>query len=162
MSIAENTLAEFDDEMGRTRKVLAAITKEHMDWQVDPNMHSVGWNANHIADSVSWTKLILEQPEFDFAPIDGPKHETPTFDDPAVVLENFDAAVTTARQAFAEASDETLAEDWALKMGGQTLDTMSKGTCIRRWVLNHTIHHRGILSVYLRMCGIELTPVYDE
>lgn len=161
MSIAKNTLAEFDDEMARTRKVLAAIPAEHMDWSVDPSMRSIGWNANHIADILSWTEGILEHSEFDFAPVDGPHHETPSISDPKVVLEQFDRALASARAAFSAASDETLGEDWALKMGGETLQTLPKGACIRKWILNHTIHHRGILSVYLRLCGVDLLPIYD-
>ncbi len=157
-----NAFGDFDDEMARTRKVLAAIPREHMDWQLNPKLRSIGWNANHIADTVSWTKLILEQDEFDIAPTDGPKPETPTLDDPSEILDSFDNAVEVAHRALSEVSDETLAKNWEHKLGGQTIDAMSKQTCIRRWVLNHTIHHRGILSVYLRMCGVELTPVYEE
>ena len=162
MSIAQQTLEEFDDEMARTRKVLAAVTSELMNWQAGDGFHTIGWNANHIADSISWTTFILDVDEFDIAPVDGPAHENPTLEDPAEVLASFDASVEKARAEFAAASDEKLSENWTMKMAGETLFTMTKGDCIRKWVMNHSIHHRGILSVYLRMNGVELTPVYDE
>lgn len=162
MSLAQRTLPEFDDEMARTRKVLAAVPRDQMDWKPNAEMRSIGWNANHIAEIVAWTSDILNKDQFDIAPVDGPKYETPTIDDPAAVLSNFDNALATARKTLSEASDDQLAEDWSLKMGGQTLSTMKKGACIRRWVLNHSIHHRAILSAYLRMCGVKITPVYDE
>ena len=162
MSIAETMLPEFDDEMARTRKVLALVPQEKMDWQAGPELRSIGWNANHLADMVTWSKGIIEESEFDFAPVDGPPHQTPAEGNPATVLANFDTAVAEARKLLADASDETLAENWELKMGGQTLQSLTKGACIRKWILNHTIHHRAILSVYLRMCGVEVTPVYNE
>ena len=162
MSIAQQTLPEFDDEMARTRKILAGVTPESMDWKPDAGMRTIGWNANHLAEIVGWTSDILEQSEFDIAPVDGPKYETPSREDPQEILAEFDAAVQSARNAFAAASDEQLAEEWTMKMGGQTLFTMNKGPCIRRWVLNHSVHHRAILSIYLRQCGVDLTPVYDQ
>ncbi|TWU07458.1 DinB family protein [Stieleria varia] len=155
-------LPEFDREMPRTRKVLAALTPESLSWQADEKLRSIGWNANHIADLIGWTPQIIANDEFDMAPLEGPKPEVPSLEDPAEILNAFDTAVTQARAAIEAATDEQLAEDWSLKSGGQTLFTISKGECLRTWVLNHTVHHRAILSVYLRMNGIELTPVYDE
>lgn len=161
MSFGETILPEFDDEMARTRAVLATVTAESMDWKPDTAMRSIGWNVNHLAEIIAWTADILDRDEIDIAPVDGPKYETPTIDDPVQVLAKFDAAAAAARQALSAASDAKFAEAWTMKMGGQPLFTMTKGACLRRWVMNHTIHHRGILSVYLRMCGIDVTPVYD-
>lgn len=162
MSFAEIILPEFDDEMQRTRTVLAAIPKEHMDWQPDASMRSVGWNANHLAEIIGWTADILDQDEFDIAPVDGPRYETPNIADPVQLLAKYDSALATARRALLEASDARFAEPWTMKMSGQPLFTIAKSACIRKWVMNHSIHHRAILSVYLRMCGVDLTPVYDS
>ncbi len=161
MSLATLTLPEFDDEMDRTRAVLAAVPKQFLDWKPAAAVRSVGWNANHLAEIVGWTADILAQDEFDLAPPGGPKYETPSLDNPQQIVQKFDAALAAARALFATASDEKLAENWTMKMGGQPLFTISKGACIRKWVLNHTIHHRAILSIYLRICGVEVTPVYD-
>lgn len=162
MSLAESMLPEFDDEMARTRAVLAVIPADKMDWQAAESLRSIGWNANHLAEIVGWTHDILDQSEFDIAPVDGPAYETPAMSDPVQIVAKFDDALAAARSALINTPDEQLDEDWTMKMGGQPLFTMTKGDCIRKWVLNHTVHHRGILSVYLRMQGVEVTPVYDS
>jgi len=160
MSIAELVLPEFDQEMARTRKVLAAVPAEHLDWQAHESLHTLRWNANHLAEIVGWTPFIVQQDEFDVAPVDGPKYETPSLE-PAEILTNFDRDLVQAREAIAATSDATMKESWSMKAGGEVLFTMTKGDCLRTWVLNHSVHHRGILSVYLRMLGVELTPVFD-
>lgn len=161
MSQAATLFMDLEDEMMRTRAVLIALPRKHLNWQPGPTMKTIGWNANHISEIIGWTTDILEHSELDIAPVGGPKYETPTLDDPAQIVAKFDSGLLAARAAIAKATDETLASEWSLKMGGQVLSTMKKGACLRKWVLNHTIHHRAILSVYLRMCGVEVTPVYD-
>ena len=148
--------------MPRTRKVLVALTPECLSWQAAKNLRTIAWNADHIADLVSWTPLIITKNEFDMAPVEGPKAETPSLDDPAEIVKAFDKAVADARAAIDNAADERLAEPWSLKAASETLLTIPKGERLRTWVFNHVVHHRGILSVYLGMRGIELTLVYDE
>ncbi len=87
--------------------------------------------------------------------------QVPSESDPVELLKQFDANLTSARASLANCSDAVMAEMWSLKSGGQALFTIPKSECLRTWVLNHCVHHRGILSVYLRMCGVDLTPVYD-
>lgn len=161
MTIAELMLPEFDDEMRRTRSVLATVPADKMGWSPGGDLHTIGWNANHIAEIVGWTKLIIEQNEFDIAPPGEPRYETPTIEDPAEVLSAFDEGLATARDTIAATPDDVMAQPWTMKMGGDVLFTIPKGACLRTWVFNHTVHHRGILSVYLRMTGVDLTPVYD-
>ncbi|MBX3424674.1 MAG: DinB family protein [Pirellulales bacterium] len=160
MTLSELLLPEFDEEMVRTRKVLAVIPAEQMGWQAKPEMRSVAWNANHLAEIVGWTAGIVASDSFDVAPVGGPRYETPDERDPAKVLAAFDAHVAAAREALAGASDAVLAESWSLLMGGQPLFTMPKGACLRTWVMNHTIHHRAILATYLRLCGVDVPPVF--
>ena len=162
MSLGKLILPELDDEMARTRTVLAAVPSELMSWQPRETMRSIGWNANHLAEIIGWTVDILEKTEFDIAPVDGPAYETPNITDPHEIVTLFDAALVAARESLLAATDATFSETWTMKMGGQTLFTMTKGDCFRRWVINHTVHHRAILSVYLRMQGVELAGVYDS
>lgn len=161
MTIAEIMLPEFDREMARTRRILAAVPADKMSWQAHNSLHTICWNANHLVDILTWTPQIIGESEFDMAPVNGPKYETPSIEDPATLLQDFDQNVSTAREAITGVSDEALAEPWTLKSGGQPLFTISKGECLRTWVLNHMVHHRAILSVLLRMAGVEVTPAYD-
>lgn len=161
MSLAELMLPEFETEMAKTRRVLEAVPAEKIDWQPGDGLHTIGWNANHIADLVGWTKLIIEQSEYDIAPPDGPKEEVPAETDPKQILATFDTNILESREALTGCPDEVMSQMWSLKAGGQPLFTVSKGECLRTWVMNHSVHHRAILSVYLRMCGVELMPVYD-
>ena len=80
--------------------------------------------------------------------------------DIAEILKSFDENVLSAQAAIARTSDETMHKMWTMKAGEQTLMTLSKGECLRTWVLNHTVHHRGILSVYLRMLDVDDARVY--
>ncbi len=162
MTIAKLILPEIDDEMARTRAILAAVPKEQLEWLPAEGLHTIGWNANHLAEIVGWTQPILLEDEFDVAPVGGKPYETPSIDEPAEILAAFDANLKAARNSIESASDELMAQEWSMKMGGQALFTMSKVDCIRKWVLNHSVHHRGILSVYLRMRGVEVTPAYDS
>jgi uncharacterized damage-inducible protein DinB len=74
----------------------------------------------------------------------------------------FDDHCNKALRALQGVPDSVMDELWSLKMGGQILFTMQKGDCLRKWVFSHTAHHRGILSVYLRMAGVQVRSVYEE
>ena len=161
MSLSDLMLPEFDREMQTTRRILACIPADKMNWQPHAGLHTIGWNANHLTDVVGWGGAIIEYPEFDMAPVDGPRYEGLNISDPAELLAVFDQNVAASRTALAAVSDARMAEPWSLKMAGQTLFTLSKGDCFRKWVLSHVVHHRAILSVYLRMAGVEHTPPFD-
>jgi uncharacterized damage-inducible protein DinB len=162
MTLAKIMLPEFDREMARTRRILSHLSGDLMKSKPHEKLHTIGWNANHIVDIVGWTPMIIANPEFDMAPIDGPAHETPNIQDVNELLAKFDENVMNARRALESTSDETMAELWSLKAGGQILFTISKEECLRTWVLNHIIHHRAILSVGLRILGVDVVPAYDE
>lgn len=162
MTLAALMLPEFDDEMARTRRMLAALPADRMAWKPHEALHTIGWNANHIVEIVGWTQVIISESEFDMAPVGGRKYETPDIQDPAVLLGQFDENVVAARASIAGATDAVLAQPWSLKSGGETLFTISKGACLRTWVFNHTVHHRAILSAGLRMCGVNVAGAYDE
>lgn len=161
MIFDEIAIAEFDDEMARTRLVLAAIPVDKLDWKAGEGLQTIRWNAAHLLEIAQWTTGILVSEEFDFAPVGGPAPVAVKVESIEQLLADYDQAVAQARSGLLAATASQLAENWTLKMGGQPLFTMPKGPCIRKWVINHAIHHRGILSVYLRLAGVALTPVYD-
>src|SRR6478736_3605483 len=108
MSYAEHALAEFDQEMANTRKVIERIPDDKLDWKAHPKSNTIGWNANHLADLPGWSVSILSHPGFDFAPPDGERYQTPSLKTTKEIVALFDKNVASARQALAELNDESL------------------------------------------------------
>src|SRR5262245_39586714 len=109
MTLAQSLLPEFEEEMAKTRKVLERIPEDKLDWRAHPKSNSIGWNANHIAESVDWFAGVLTTPSFDVAPADGPKYQSPNLRTRKEVLDSFDRNVAAARKALAATSDEAMA-----------------------------------------------------
>jgi uncharacterized damage-inducible protein DinB len=160
MSYAETILPEFDQEMANTRKVLERIPDDKLDWQPHPRSHTIGWNANHVADLPSWLVVTLTKPEFDVAPVGGERYTLPKLTSRQEILELFDRNVAAARMAISEASDEHMASPWTLSSGGKPFFTMPRSAVVRGMVLNHLVHHRAHLIVYLRLNDIPVPGMY--
>jgi hypothetical protein len=114
MSYAETLLPEFDQEMASTRKVLERLPDDKLDWKPHPKSNTIGWNANHVADTVNWLLLALTKPSLDIAPLDGPKYEFPALTSRKEILDLFDRNVAAARKAIAEIKDEDMGQPWTL------------------------------------------------
>ena len=160
MSYAETVLPEFDQEMARTRKVLERVPEDKLDWRAHPKSNTIGWNANHVADSPNWLVLALTRTSMDIAPPDGPRYQIPALTSRGEILDLFDRNVAAARKALAAVKDEDMARQWSLLQAGKPMFTMPRAAVIRNLVLNHTIHHRAILCVYLRLNDIPVPGMY--
>ena len=160
MSDSEAILPEFDAEMASTRKVLERVPEDRLDWQPHPKSHTIGWNANHLAELPGWAVTTLASPSLDLAPAGGEPYRSPKLATRRELLDAFDRNVAAARGAIAAARDEDLAQPWSLLRAGETLMTMPKAAVIRSFVLNHVIHHRAILCVYLRLNDIPVPGMY--
>lgn len=160
MSYADATLPEFDAEMASTRKVLERIPDDKFDWRAHPKSNTIGWNANHLAEIPSWVEGTLTQDSWDFAPPGGERYKSPEFKTRKEVLELFDSNVKTARKAIAAAKDSEMGKPWSLLEGGKPIVTMPKAAVIRSFIINHSIHHRGHLCVYLRLNDIPVPGMY--
>src|SRR5262249_27042513 len=160
MSYAETILPEFDQEMASTRKVLERIPDDRLDWKPHPKSNTIGWDANHVADMVNWVVLVLTKPSLGVAPVHGPKYEFPTHTSGKAILELFDRNVAAARKAIAEVKDEDLNHNWTLAQAGQEYFTMPRSAVMRTLILNHIIHHRAHLCVYLRLNDIPVPGMY--
>ena len=161
MNYAETVLPEFDREMANTRKVLERVPEDKLDWQVHPKSHTIGWNANHLPEILGWVEGILTAPSWDIAPTGGEPYQSPKLTSRQEILDQFDRNVAAARKAIAAVKDDQMTEPWALLKGGTALFTMPRATVIRSFVLNHLIHHRAILCVYLRLNNISVPGMYD-
>jgi uncharacterized damage-inducible protein DinB len=160
MTYAETILPEFDQEMANTRKVLERIPDDRLDWQPHPRSHTIGWNANHLANLPDWLVHTLGTRELDLAPVGGEPYAFPKRTSRQEILEMFDANVAAARKAIAEVKDEEMGRPWTLSQGGKPLLSMPRSAVVRGLVLNHIIHHRAILCVYLRLNDIPVPGMY--
>ena len=160
MGLDQALLAEFEHEMQTTRKCLANVPTAKMSWTPHEKSMSMGRLASHIADMVGWASEIIANDVLDIAPPDGEPRETKEAVSTEELLEIFDKNLAAGVSAIAAASDETWFEDWTFKFGGKPLMTIPRIASIRGFVLSHIIHHRGQLSVYLRLNDIPVPSIY--
>jgi uncharacterized damage-inducible protein DinB len=160
MNYSETILPEFDQEMAKTRKVLERLPEDKLDWRVHPKSNTIGWNANHLAELPGWIEGALTTPSWDIAPAGGESYQSPKLTTRQEILNLFDRNVNTARKALAATKDEEVRQPWSLLQAGKPIFTMPRATVIRGMVLNHLIHHRAILCVYLRLNNIAVPGMY--
>ncbi len=160
MTLADVLLSEFDHEMQKTRELLALIPDDQTAWKPHPKSFTLGELSLHLAHLPSWAVMTAQHTEFDLNPADGPPPHRPTYRSPAATLEYFDENIRTARAAIAVLSDEQMMVPWTLKNAGQPMFSMPRTAVFRSFIMNHIIHHRGQLTVYLRLCGVPLPSVY--
>jgi len=160
MKISDSLLPEFDQEMGNTRKTLERVPFDKLSWKPHAKSMTFGALAAHIATMPDWAKLTMEMDAFDYAPPGAPPYQTPTFASNKALIDTFDKGVAEARAALVAADDAKLLEPWTLMAGGKTIMTMPRVAVIRSFVMNHTIHHRAQLGVYLRLNDIPVPGVY--
>jgi uncharacterized damage-inducible protein DinB len=156
MSIAQSFLGEFDYEMANTRKVLDRVPDDQFTFKPHEKSGELGWLAAHVANLPSWASLAINGDNFDLASGGRTKAATTR----AELLETFDRNVVSAREAIAGASDERLMGPWSLLREGKTLFTIPRAGVIRTWSMNHLIHHRAQLTVYLRLLGVPVPGLY--
>lgn len=160
MGLAATLLPEFDQEMANTRKCLERVPEDKLDWKPHDKSMSFGEITTHMANLLSWTTLMIEQDSFDIAP----PGEDPPRVDPAGSLESalamFDKNVAVAHTAMEGASDELLLAPWTLLMGGNEVFKMPRVAVFRTMIMNHMIHHRAQLGVYLRLNDVAVPAMY--
>ena len=160
MAIADVLLPEFDHEMSITRKLLARVPEAQADWRPHPRSQSFGELALHVAGIPGYATAVLTQADLDVNPPGAAPAARPAFESTAGVLERFDGHVARARAALAATSDEQMVTPWALKNGGHTIISRPRAAMLRALALSHMIHHRGQLSVYLRLQDIPVPSIY--
>ncbi len=160
MTIAESILPEFEMEMANTRKVLDRIPDDKLDWKAHEKSLSIGSVGSHLASIPGWVEMTLTQDVLDVNPKGGEPYQPPKCDSRQEILDLFDANVAAAKKTIAATPDEEFGKSWSLLSGGEALLTMPKLGVIRTYVLNHTIHHRGHLCVYLRLNDIPVPGLY--
>jgi uncharacterized damage-inducible protein DinB len=158
MMVVPLLLTEFDEEIARTRDLLARLPAGASDWRPHPRSFSLGQLAAHIVHVLGYARNLLMEPACDLSDTtSAPVTPYPTGE---VLLEAFDRRASAARQMMATRSDADLYGPWQMMRGRDEIFVAPRGLVLRRFLLNHLIHHRGQMTVYLRMCGVTVPAVY--
>jgi uncharacterized damage-inducible protein DinB len=149
-------LAEFDHEMGSTRRVLERLPDDRLAWKPHAKSMTMGGLGTHVANIPHWSEAILNATSFDLASAPPGLEERRSR---AAILAHFDETTHAARAAMDKTDAEWMAR-WTLKRGAQEIFSIPRAAAFRSWVLSHMIHHRGQLSVYLRLNDIAVPAIY--
>ena len=160
MTIRETLLPEYDQEIAGARRTLERVPADKFDWKPHPKSGSMLWLAGHLANLPTWGTLAVNSDELDMAPGGKPMEPPPLPADTAELVASLDKNAAEARTAIAGASDADLMKPWSLLTNGKVLFTMPKVAVLRSFVMNHLVHHRAQLGVYLRMNDIPVPSLY--
>jgi uncharacterized damage-inducible protein DinB len=155
--IREVLLAEFDHEMAQTRRVLERCPPG-FDWTPHARSFTLGDLATHLSRLPHWGERILSEDGYDLTRDSAP--QPPSLGTLPAVLDALDRYVRIVRAALVASSDAELAAPWSLRRNGEALMTLPRLSAFKTFVVNHTIHHRGQLTVYLRLLDIPLPAIY--
>jgi uncharacterized damage-inducible protein DinB len=152
---AEQFIAEIRQEAATTRKVLGRVPEDRFSWKPHEKSMSLGQLAMHIAELPGAIAELLREPvtEVPTVPLTEPKSV-------AELLTTLDRSIEVATERLAAWGDEGLSVVWTLTANGRTLLEMPRAVFVRSVMMNHVYHHRGQLTVYLRMLDVPLPSVY--
>ena len=159
MAIRDSLLPEYDHELATTRRLLERVPDADLSWKPHERSMTLGELAGHIANLPFWCRMTLETTVLELDSLGDDVRLPPPVSREAL-LRDFDTKRDAARTALAATSDSELLTPWTLKKGGHELFTMPKISAIRTFVMNHLIHHRGQLSVYLRLRNVPVPAMY--
>jgi uncharacterized damage-inducible protein DinB len=156
MSLSQPFLRELQDESVTTRRLLERLPGSRLSWKPHEKSMSLGHLALHLAALLQMLNSVLHQDDFDVA---SPDFKMPEADSVTGILELFDQALATVVEALTKQPDERILALWRLRMGEKVIFEVPRTSAIRS-MLNHMVHHRGQLSVYLRLQNVPLPPIY--
>ncbi len=156
MTLADRLLPEYDKEMKNTRKLLELVPDGKLDFKPHPKSMALGKLAGHLAELPSWAKstfesTLLEMPS-DYKPSDPQS--------PKEILAAFDKVCPEGREWLAKATDDDMEVNWEFRWGGQTIISQPRYAVYREWVIDHIVHHRAQLGVYLRLLDVKIPGMY--
>ncbi len=159
MKLTEFLSAELDREVERSRRALKEIPEGKYDWKPHERSMILGYLANMVATIPMWISMEINQNELDVAPKEGGKMEQKRMDTSAELIDALDKAAAGAREAFHNTTDEHLMTNWQLKAAGNVVMEAPRYEMIQDTYL-HWAHHRGQLTVYLRLLGAKVPAIY--
>lgn len=156
-SMKQLLLGDVEHELALTRKVLERVPMDQLDYAPHEKSMTLGTLAKHTAESPGYLAAIAAHDRWDIA---GPRPKTEMPGTIEQLLAIFDAQAARVREAMAALDDATILGDWSMVKGEQVLQTQPRTAVLRTMGVNHLIHHRGQLSVYLRLCGAKVPSIY--
>jgi uncharacterized damage-inducible protein DinB len=160
MALSAALLPEFDQEMASTRKTLERVPNNKFSFKPHEKSTAMRQLAGHLANLPEWLTVTIKQDSLDLAPGGVQMQPPPAPKDNKELLAVFDKNVKEGRAALAAASDAQLMQPWSLLNNGKTLMTLPKVAVVRSFVMNHLIHHRAQLGVYLRLNNLPVPAIY--
>ena len=159
MKLTELLLAEFDREVGRSRRALQEVPAGKYEWKPHEKSMIFGYLVNMVATIPSWISLEIMQDDLDIAPTDGGKMEQKRLDTSEELLKALEKSASAARSALEKTTDEHLMTNWKLLAGGNPVMESPRHVMIQD-TINHWAHHRGQMTVYLRLMGAKVPALY--
>lgn len=160
MSIADLLRPELEQELAVTRRVLERVPDDRGAWKPHEKAFPMAHLAQLVVRLPGWLPMILDRPELDIAPVDGPQFPGYSIETTATLLAEFDRNAAQAREALSHATDAVFEQPWTLKRAGDAVMTASRYQMLRFMVLNHLVHHRAQLGIYLRLVGAQVPQMY--
>ena len=148
---------DLERELATTRRMLERLPDEHFAWKPHEKSMSLGALGAHLANLLWWQTIILQQDELDFA---APQPPRTVPENREALLRVFDEKAAVLREALAQTDEADLARTWTLKQGDHVIISQPKAAILRSFGISHMVHHRGQLSVYLRLLDVPVPPSY--
>lgn len=160
MPFSEALLPEFDQEAAGIRKTLERVPEDKLGWKPHAKSMTMGGLATHLATLLTWAVTAVDTESLDLAPGGVPMKGPEPMKSRRELLEAFDKNAAAARKAIAGAADAHLLKPWTLLHNGKQLLSMPRIAVLRSFVMNHSIHHRAQLGVYLRLNDVPVPSIY--
>jgi len=160
MTYRETFLTELEREAVSNRRVLERVPEGKNSWKPHPRSMELGYLASLVAEMLGWIGMMIEEDSIDFNPPGGPPRRTQVLEGREALLRSLDAGVARAREALSKTTDEHLETPWRILVGGHVIDEQPRHRMIRDGVLQHLAHHRGQLTVYLRLNEAMVPAIY--
>ena len=156
MRLIDLLLPQFDRELGTMRRLLEVVPEADLTWAPGGKTRTAAELMTHLAEIPAWTCGIMDEEGYDLEDLRDPSTVTSV----AEGLERFDTGAAAGRRSLAGRPDGELLAVWTLRRQGRVLFTLPRITMLQVLVLHHLVHHRGQLSIYLRMRGVRVPPIY--
>jgi uncharacterized damage-inducible protein DinB len=159
-TLVEWLLPEFDAEIASTRRVLTAVPEEKFGWRPHAKSFTMQQLAGHVAELLSWTSDVLRRERFDVTKENQPENTNFKPGSKQQMLQQFEDWAASARSDLAAATEDAMQQEWVMTWDGYEIIRLPRYQAIRKWSLNHMVHHRGQLGVYLRLNDAKVPGVY--